>query len=105
MGLNNEPNFEAVQLYDITQATPSLQQAYISTVNSRLKIYKNIFEVYSKRSMAQQKGFSNKLQVSAKMEYAMIFKFLSDFKLAKSQFKTREHYKNVVKKINELQDT
>lgn len=35
----------------------------------------------------------------------MVFKFLSDFKLNNSgQFKVREHYKNMVKKINEIQD-
>lgn len=41
----------------------------------------------------------------ARIDFSMIFKFLNDFKLTNSKLtknKDRDHYKSMVKKINEL---
>lgn len=59
VGLNDQPHFEQIKLYDITWATADQQYSYVQSVNARLKLYKILFEVYSKRSINQQKGFGS----------------------------------------------
>lgn len=97
----------SLRLYDIAEAGAKGEKDYIDFVDQRLRIYKTIFEKYSRLSNMRQDGFGNMLQNSQTMNLVEIFKFLSDFRLQQGELKSRDQTKVVVKHVNDkmsLQD-
>lgn len=77
------------ELFEISSAGEAAEKAYVESVTTRLKLYKTLFDIYSRLSQINKDTLPEQMQ----MQLQEIFIFLRDFKISMHDQKGRDQIK------------